>query len=225
MCCNKRRQARLNAYGGYGYGSCRTSPAGSNIAAIVGSLQQMRLGNGQVQQQVPVSNQMLRAVDAQTQGVTYLSAQDEKRDIKFDEKLDFEELPSYEASTGESDRRIPAQTTPTIRQDAQEVKIGQSQVQLQHQPSNRMVLMGLEHFNTGLEAYRNGDNKSAKRAAKSFVRDLYAQEVERRRSARGGGCLECGERKQIRRELQPLKEMMKEAVREAKIERRMQRAA
>lgn len=199
----------MNAYSGYG--SCGSRPSASaNIASIVGAIQQIRLGSNQYQQQ-SVMKQVPSQIDTQTRGVTYPSAIDEKHAHDLGEKVEIEELPSYEASTGMTVRNLPPQQPPM-----QEVKAVST---IPGQPSNRIVTLGLEHFNTGLEAYRHGDNRAAKRAAKSFVKDLYSQEMERRRA--GKGYLACGERQQIKRDLRPIKEMMKEAVREAKMERRM----
>lgn len=219
MCCNKRRQARLNACGAYSRGSCgATSHAGSNLAAVISALQQARLNSGPPQhgQQLSSTTQVPRDINAQTQGVVYPSALDEKHGVQVNDTVDYEELPSYQASTEKSDQSKPFPTTPVVHPVETQDRVFDSTID--QQPSHPVVLLGLQHFDTGLDAYRRGDNKGAKRAVKIFVKELYTQEMERRRSAKG--YLECGERKQIKRELRPLKEMLKETVREAKTERR-----
>jgi len=168
-------------------------------------------------------------LDAQTRGVErgvaydYPSAADEKKQAQAQkESVDFEELPSYEDSTGASKRSISRESQPQHTPATSEASFEHTtQPQLPRSSTEAALLSNLEVFRTSLLSYSQGyrgAKKEAKHAARSFVKDLRAQEIAKIRSERG--YLECGERKQVKRELKPVKDMLKGAVWEAKMERK-----
>ena len=170
-------------------------------------------------------------IDTQTNDVErgvvhdYPSAADEKKNL-HKEKIDFEELPSYEASTGARSEASTSSTTrePQYTPATSEASFNHNTQPQTHLPRNNtetLLLSNLDTFRTSLLSYSQGvrgAKKDAKHAAKSFVKDLRAQEMAKIRSERG--YLEHGERKQVKRELKPVKEMLKNAVWEAKQERK-----
>lgn len=205
----------------------QTPPHAGGVTAVIGMLQQMRLGTAS-QQQPPPPMAYNAGLENQTRGVVFPSAADEKRAEaqKTQAEVQFEELPSYDESTG---NRSPA-STPTVAPAALHQTKSAEQIYQPHQDeampalhrSNTDMMLGrLEQFRSGLQQYKDGAHNGkwvAKRAAKTFMRDLYDQEMEKRRSEKGH--LACGERKQVRRELKPVKHMLKSAVWEAKRERK-----
>ena len=216
MCCgNKRAQYHGCGRRGVNYQSQRSD---GGVMAIMNALSSIKLANHGIDSSIKQGY-----LPAQ-QPATPHSADVEKgvvNDFEKDEKtlqppaVAFEELPSYEETTG----------TPRVQPQPQtytpETIFSQTNQQTR-------LLDGLEVFRTSLLDYQQGvrgAKKDAKRAARSVVRDVWRQEVEQRRAERSS--LEYDNRKSIKHEfrsikheVKPLKQMLKSAVRDAKAERR-----
>ena len=179
-----------------------------NVASLVGALQETKLAAHGIDSKalhgVPQSYQDEKSkqqVEDVERGVVHDFAMDEKRGF-----VQFEVLPRYEQLT---------RPEPRIATENAEPQPG-----LQPSVTQVMILEYLEPFRQSVLAYRQGAcgaKCDAKRAAKNFVKDLYNQERARRRAVNGQ--LECGARKEIKRELKPVKQMLKAAVKEVKRER------
>lgn len=231
MCGNRRRAARYQ--GSYGRRN-RREPATDGIASIIGAIQEIKLAGHGIDSRArtgygTMPSAYTAELDAQTRGVErgvaydYPSAADERKQAQAQkETVDFEELPSYEDSTGASKRSIPRESQPQYTPATSDASFEHmTQPHLSRSNPEAALLSNLEVFRTSLLSYSQGSRgakKEAKHAARSFVEDLRAQEIDRIRSERG--CLECGERKQVKRELKPVKDMLKGAVWEAKMERK-----
>ena len=199
---------------------------GGPITGLIGALQQIRLGASQQQPPMVKAN----PYEDQTRGVAYPSAADEKRSEAQQQnaQIHFEELPSYDESIGA--RSPPSQSAntttrgmPSPTEDIiQDVYQPNPQKPALPRSNTEQMVARLADLHSSVQEYRSGaDDRKwvAKKAAKRFVKDLYAQEMEKRKAQRGG-YLECGERKEIKRELKPVKQMLKAAVWEAKQQRK-----
>ena len=216
MCCNNRRQARLNGYGRQQYDAVH------NISAVIGILQQLRLGSTQQQTRSLDATMPESFEQGQTRGIAYSSITNEKaQEACLDRAPEYAELPSYEDSTRPTP--VVSAAIPITRNAAQQTNRPQPMNTGAVRPTSNteLIVSSLEQFNSGLQMYRRGKcggRGTAKRAARAFVRDMFEQELEKRKGSKG--YLEFGERKQIRRELKPLKQIMKDAVHEAREDRR-----
>ena len=229
MCCNNNRRAAR-----YERRQDRRQVAAGGIASIIGAIQEIRLaGNGMASRAPAGDGKMLAPetaeLDRKDQGFErgvvydqpYPSAAEEKKQTQRD-RVPFEELPTYEASTGYStpgpvprEQQPRSQVPETPRYTSQSYS---SQVTAEARLTSNP---NLERFRTSLIDYSNGARgakKDAKWAAKKFVKDLKAEEIKKVREERR--YLEPGEQKEIKRELRPVKEMLKGAVREVKAERK-----
>lgn len=195
------------------------------------AIQQMRLG-GATTAGLPSNNNMQQYRDVETQplpeymqqqqinGVIYTPATTVDGD-HAERMADSEKLPSYDDSIAGD--QSTARNIPTDNKQAAETTRAFEVPQFS-QPTNAgaqgELAVGLTQFQSALASYKNGacgGRRQAKRAAKNLVYDMYAAEVARRRAEKE--YLECGERKQIKRDLKPVKQMLKSAVWEAKRER------
>lgn len=223
MCGNKRRQARMHGHPACGRRSHHATQAGG-VAAIIGTLQSMRLGNAS--QQPPMTITRDANLDTQSHGVVYPSAAAEKQAEAQHEaaQVQFEELPSYDQSTRSRSTPEEFDTTHAVPMRGGDYVYHphpDESVPTLHRSNTDGMIDRLQQFRSGLQQYKDGAHDGkwvAKRAARSFMRDLYDQEVEKRKGDKG--YLQCGERKQVRRELKPVKHMLKTAVWEAKMERK-----
>lgn len=218
MCGGQRRAARCG--GSYGAGNHYTRQHGgqSLVLGLIEGIQQIRLASQQQRalaaMSAPVAPQTA-GFEGQTQGVIYA---DEKRQMPQQEDVNYEVLPTYEEvadveKTGVSD----AEATAAQYNEASYVP---TRIELPNNANRSLNPSGLNEFNTALAAYREsecGGYCRARRAAKNLVRELASQEVARLEATHGR--LACGQRKQIRKDLKPVKNMLKAAVKEARRER------
>lgn len=239
MCGNQRRAARYN--GACGSRNQREAATGS-IASIIGAIQEIKLASHGIDSKAPTGYSTMPTVHIAEQdshirgierGVThdYPYAADEKKRLQK-ETVAFEELPSYEASTGVRSGSsasstvgepiyTPATSEASYTPDRRDYHQAQPHNQLPSRVDDSPLLHQLEVFRTSLLSYTQGApgaRKDAKHAARSMVRDLRAQEMERSRGE--SGCLKSSERKQVRRELKLVKDVLRDAVWEAKQERK-----
>lgn len=199
----------------------RSQALSGEIAAVINTIRDIKLASKGIDSRARTDDMPARGPELQEveRGVVreFPSAEQEKKALQR-ETVNFEVLPTYEEST---ETRTPVATspifTPATAGAAQEVALPQ---QPQRSNPQTIILGNLEAFRSSLLAYKQGASyakRDAKRAGKIFFRDLYDQEMARRSGGRGH--LECGERKQLKRELKPVKQMLKTAVWEAKRER------
>lgn len=231
MCCNNRRAARAER----SYGRRNQPEPAADITSLIGAIQEVKLASHGIDSRAQLGHRTMppahtAELDAQTRGIERgiayddPSAADEEKEAQAQRGMvDFEELPSYEDSTGASSkpsilRDLQPEYTPTTSKAPFAYT---KQSRLPGSNTEAAVLSNLEVFRTSLLSYSQGARharKDARHAAKTLVKDLHAQEIARVRSERG--YLECGERKQVKRELKPVKDMLKGAVWEAKRERK-----
>lgn len=153
----------------------------------------------------PYANQS----SSQTQGTIFdLIDSDEKKGMPK-EAVNFEVLPTYEeaANTG-----VTPNTATMKSAEATYVPASVNQ-------SLTSRGLSLNDFNMALTSYREGDccgKGRARRAAKNLVRELAAQEIARLEATHGSLALK--QRKQVRRDLEPLKDVLKNVVREVRRE-------
>lgn len=217
MCCANKRAARHGARGHRGTGS-QFQHLNSGVIAIMNALNDIKLANHGIDSKIQtgyLASQQPVVTDTQFGGVERGVVTDPEKDEKALQSatIAFEELPSYEASAG-----IPASQPGATQTHVYVPEAPQQPLSVNTQTK---VLDNLEVFRSSLLEYRqgvHGAKKDAKRAAKTMVRELWEQEVVARRAEKGS--LECGERKSIKREVRPVKQMLKSAIWEAKAERR-----
>lgn len=166
---------------------------------------------------------------SQTQGVIYTPDSTVFGDDDYDEKIEvrrasMEELPSYDESV-EGRRSPAARNAPMDNKQGMQMPEAIYQTRsvdddyhMEREPrSNGVLPTGMTQFQSALTSYREGaccGRGRAKRAAKNVIHEMYAAEMARRQTEKGR--LECGERKQIKRDLKPVKQVLKNAVWEAK---------
>lgn len=135
--------------------------------------------------------------------------------------IGYEVLPTYNESVGSEE--AAARNAPMDNKQAPEAARSFNEIDVPQilgsgdQGVSGVFAAGLTRFQSALASYNNGScggRREAKRAAKNLVHEMYAAEMARRRAQEGR--LECGERKQIKRDLKPVKRMLKNAVWEAK---------
>ncbi|KAK5075988.1 hypothetical protein LTR64_008567 [Lithohypha guttulata] len=207
MCGHNRRKAYATECGAdnrRGYGTLSHS---GDISAIVGALGKMKIkSTARPYHQAPTTTKAARS-SSQKNGVLYATDVD-SRQARAQQQNDLtsEQLPSYDEVVGS--QNVPSsQTTPAV------VALPSSK--------NESILTRLDEFRFDLEQYKTGARGGkwvVKRAAKGLAKELYYQEIEQRRGMKG--YLQCGERKQVRRDLKPVKQMLNDAVWEARRERR-----
>lgn len=216
MCGHKRRAAR-RAECGY----VRPRPAQAAVIAIIDGIQQMRIASQQQQASIPTATRATE-LGQQTRGVIYHSVDDEKTDPLQREngEIQFEVLPTYEEVTQTRSPRPTAVETVTVpTRPIEEIDTATARGLSTLPNSQSVASKGLHEFNLALNSYRNGargGRRQAKRAARNLVHELVIQ--ERARIEASHGPLACGQRKQIRKDLNPVKAILKNAVREVKRE-------
>lgn len=156
--------------------------------------------------------------EAQTQGVIYpLINNEEKKSMPQEEKINYEELPTYEeaANSGHSGVTVTRDTSTR----SAEVPYTLSKVKLPQNISQSVSPTALAEFDSALAAYGQsecGGRCRAKRAAKGLMKELAEREA-----AHLGEIyrpVTCAQRKQIRKDLAPVKTILRTAIREARRE-------
>lgn len=185
---------------------------------LIEGVQQMRLASQQqalaaASTQAPVPSPAATdtaELEPQTRGVVYpLVNGDEKKQMPQQEEVNYEVLPTYEETvtntTSTRSAEAPYVPTPNV---------------LPKGVSQSLPESGLNEFNTALVSIREGEcggRCRAKRAARDLLKDLANQEAARFEATYRP--ITCAQRKQIRKDLAPMKSILKAAVREAKRDR------
>ncbi|KAJ9652877.1 hypothetical protein H2198_007879 [Neophaeococcomyces mojaviensis] len=234
--CGRKHQRRA-------YGACNGAPAylphshssTVGVAGVIEAIQQIRLGGATARPAAHHDTQSLPkpVSQQQTQGVIYTPAStvvgDDER--THSEKDGLEMPPTYDESV-DGDRLATRNTPmdnkhpmemPEPMYQTQSVEDQYHQQQLPRANGGALGVLAAEltQFQSALTSYREGacgGRGRTKRAAKHLVHEMYAAEMARRQAETGR--LVCGERKQIKRDLKPVKQMLKSAVWEAKSQRR-----
>lgn len=193
----------------YGYPACSSRSYGTlnrkdDIAAVIGAVRGLKLDNSFTSQ--PRSQIEVEGVQAN------LSSEPKQMEAFQHESAGFEELPTYEQSTG-------VRQTPTL--PSFNPLSAPSVPPMLRRTTTQILLQQVTEFRANLNQaeHQRHWKRDAKRAARDLVRELYDREIERRRMASSGGYLECGERGQVRRDLKPLKHALKEAIWEVRSRR------
>lgn len=231
MCCgNSRRAARCG--GVYGASNQYARPRGGLVMGLIEGVQQMRLV---AQQQALATQQQALAAPApgsapysiapqaanfgtQTRGVVYpVTDNDEKKSMSQEESIDYEELPTYEeAANTENSGATVARAALTKSAEAPYMP---TNVKLPQNISQSVSPTSLNEFDAALAEYRQrecGGRCRAKRAARDLLRELAEREAARLQET----CrpVSYAQRKQIRKDLAPVKTILKAAIREARRE-------
>lgn len=137
----------------------------------------------------------------------------EVRNVRYTDEAKSEQPPSYDAAI----------STPVVS-DSLNRSISMDNKAGAFKSESQVVMQSYDRLQQALASYRDNGRSGrlpAKRAARALLRDLCEEEIARRRSQRGR--LECGERRSIKRELQGLKEEMRNSVWAIKQEHRNRR--
>lgn len=225
MCGHKRRAARCGGAYGAGYHAAQPHAGRSAVLGLIEGIQQMRLASQQraldttsTPVSVPIAPRDTN-LPSQTKGVVYdLGNVDGKRQMPLGGDINFEVLPTYEQAASVDTPR--ATTSEGVLEKPTEAAYVPTLVELPTNVNQSFASRGLSEFNAALTSYREGGccgKGRAKRAARNLVREIASQEVARLEAVHGP--LACRERKQVRRDLKPVKTLLKSAVKEIKRER------
>lgn len=171
----------------------------------------MRLASQQRALEAPTpSARHIAEFEKQSQGTIYDPMFDEEKKgmPKEQEAVNFEVLPTYEEAAS---TETPRGTAPQIAA-ARPAEATYVPANISRSLTSRGL--NLNDFNAALTSYREGDccgKGRARRAAKNLVRELVSEEIGRRQVT--SGSLSQKQRKQVRRDFEPVLDSLKDIVR------------